>query len=62
MCHYVWKTMETPCSPPIEGSVILNQSLCRPSPATACIAQNQYQHLVVTSPLTHNMIFPILAA
>ena len=31
------------------------------SPATACIAQNQSQHFVVTSPLIHNMIFPMLA-
>ena len=56
------KARKLPVSTPIEGSVILNQSLCRPSPATACIVQNQYQHFVVTSPLTHNMIFPILAA
>ena len=49
-------------SPPIEGSLILKQSLCRPSPATACVTQNQYQHFVVTFPLTHKMIFPIFDA
>ena len=49
-------------SPPIEGSLILKQSLCRPSPATACVTQNQYQHFVVTFTLTHKMIFPIFDA